>query len=341
MSSQNLSAALVYASRGWPVIPVHKPQGDGCSCGNDKCEHPAKHPRTAHGFLDATTDETTIRQWWSRWPEANIGIVTGAKSGLVVLDIDPRNGGDDSLAEIQRNYDALPDAVESITGGGGRHIFFAHPGRHVKSRSIAPGIDIKADGGYVVAPPSLHVSGRRYEWELSSHPEDTQLATLPNWLLTMVMSPSAEPKPAPGETAAKIREGARNSTLTSLAGVMRRRGMSEEAIRAALLVENEQRCDPPLAPGRIRGIAHSVVRYRPQAASAPRDAPQRDDPPGGIPWPNPPAPKAFRSLAGEFVAMLEPHTEADPAALLLSFLVAFGNMVGRGPHFVAEAAKRF
>ena len=337
----NLAAALAYASGGWPVFPLHTPTAGGCSCGNPKCEHVGKHPRTKNGLHDATTDAVTIRQWWTQWPDANIGIATGAASGLVGLDVDPRHSGDETLANWERQHGPLPHTIESCTGGGGRHVLFAHPGGDVKSHNVAPGIDVKADGGYIVAPPSLHASGRRYAWEVSSHPEDTQLAPLPEWLLTIVVSPATEPKPAPSETATKIRKGERNSALTSLAGAMRRRGMSEEAIRAALLAENEQRCDPPLSEDEVRVIARSVGRYRPETASAPGNAPEGGDLPTTTPWPEPLAPEGFHGLAGELVAMLDPHTEADPVAVLLSFFVAFGGVVGRGPHFVADAAAHY
>src|SRR5262245_28545135 len=95
-----LDAALAYAHRGWSVLPVHTVTNGQCTCGNVTCASPGKHPRTAHGVKDATSDEATIRQWWSQWPKANIGIATGAISGLVVLDIDPRHGGDESLQQL-------------------------------------------------------------------------------------------------------------------------------------------------------------------------------------------------------------------------------------------------
>ena len=331
--------ALGYTLRGWAVFPLHTPMSDGCSCGKPGCEHVGKHPRAEHGLHDATLDETTIRQWWARWPDANIGIVTGAASGIVALDIDPRHGGDETLADLERQHGQLPRTVESITGGGGRHIFFAHPGGQVKSRNLAPGIDVKADGGYVVAPPSLHASGERYAWELSSHPDDTALAPPPEWLAAKLTSSPSEPGLAAASAPTPIREGKRNATLASLAGAMRRKGMSEKAIRAALLAENEQRCDPPLSEDEVRGIAHSVWRYKPETISGQESASEGGDLPTAILWPAPLAPEAFHGLAGELAAMLEPHTEADPAALLISFFVAFGSVVGRGPHFVADAAK--
>jgi len=183
-----LTAALAYARRGWPVFPLHHPVNDRCSCGKAECGNVGKHPRyhdadLQHGLKDATTDLETIQRWWSRWPEANIGVVTGAISGLVVLDIDPRHGGHLILEDLEAEYGKLPHTVESQTGGGGRHILFQHPGGRVRSGSdkLGPGLDLKADGGYIVVPPSLHASGQRYEWEVSSTPKRTPLVPVPAW----------------------------------------------------------------------------------------------------------------------------------------------------------------
>ena len=141
------TAALRYAQRGWYVIPVHSAHTGRCSCGSSACSSVGKHPRTLHGLNDATIDTSRIQEWWSHWPDANVGIVTGARSGLVVVDVDPRNGGDDRLANLERTQGALPKTIESLTGGGGQHFFFQHPGGSIKSRPIAKGVDIKADGG--------------------------------------------------------------------------------------------------------------------------------------------------------------------------------------------------
>ena len=218
-----------------------------------------KHPRTLHGLKDATCEEPRIQEWWSQWPDANVGIVTGAKSGLVVVDIDPRNGGDDSFADLERTYGSLPKTIQSLTGGGGQHYFFQHPGGSIKSRPMAEGVDVKADGGYVVAPPSEHFSGRTYAWEGSSHLDDIPLAQLPPRLLALLIKGNAEKSVTP--TLAMIPEGARNTTLASLAGTMRRKGMTPEAIVAALLQENAQRCYPPLSEDEVNSIAASIAQY--------------------------------------------------------------------------------
>jgi len=123
-----VEAALGYTKRGWRVFPVHTPTNGGCSCGDATCDNIGKHPRTAHGFKDATIDEGIIRQWWARCPDANIGVATGVDSNLVVVDVDPRHGGDDTLTDLIAQQGPLPDTVEQQTGGKGRQLFFAHPG---------------------------------------------------------------------------------------------------------------------------------------------------------------------------------------------------------------------
>ena len=186
-----LDAALAYAHRGWPVIPIHAIDGGRCTCGDADCKSPGKHPRTAHGLNEATTGEAAIRRWWGRWADANVAMVTGARSVIFVVDVDPRHGGDDSLSDLEHQHGELPNTVESITGGGGRHIFFAHPGGGARipnsSGKLGPGLDVRGDGGYVVVEPSLHASGRRYAFELSHHPSDTKPAAAPAWLLEMVI----------------------------------------------------------------------------------------------------------------------------------------------------------
>jgi len=146
-----------------------------------------------------------VRRWWRRWPEANVGVVTGAVSGLVVLDVDPRHGGGESLAALETIYGSVPHTVESLTGGGGQHLYFRHPGTVVPCRSIAPGLDVKGDGGLVVCPPSAHVSGRAYAWEVGCAPGDVFLADLPWWVLAMAQE-AARPLPRAGRAPHPVPE---------------------------------------------------------------------------------------------------------------------------------------
>jgi hypothetical protein len=158
--------ALGYAARGWHVFPLHTWRDGRCSCGNGGCPRPAKHPRTRHGLKEASIDSATIHAWWTRWPDANIAIATGAVSGIVVIDIDPRHGGPTSLEAWERDNGPLPRTLETETGGGGSHKVFLHPGFPVKNRTnLVPGVDVRGDGGYIVVPPSVHCSGGRYRWK--------------------------------------------------------------------------------------------------------------------------------------------------------------------------------
>jgi len=259
-SNPFLEAALEHARRGWAVFPLHSPEDQQrCSCGDTECRSPGKHPRTQHGLKDASTNESTIRGWWERWPNANVGVLTGRASGLVVLDVDPRHGGEQSLAELEDQFGLLPCTLIVRTGGGGRHLYFTHTGGLIRSRAgFRGGLDFKSDGGSVVAPPSRHASGNQYVVLTPG----VLPALIPVWLFELVGS--APPVSAGGRSEPsdpKHREGQRNSVLTSIAGSMRRRGMSAEAIEAGLLAENSARCDPPLADEEVRSIARSVLRY--------------------------------------------------------------------------------
>jgi hypothetical protein len=150
-----LAAARDYASRGWHVIPLHDITGGDCSCRNGRrCKTPGKHPRIKNWPERASVDAATIGAWWDRWPHANVGIATGERSGLVVLDVDPRHGGDHELAALEAEFGKLPDTVTVVTGGGGAHLYFKHPGGMIASLDVAPGLELKADGSFVVAPPS-------------------------------------------------------------------------------------------------------------------------------------------------------------------------------------------
>lgn len=196
ITSTHKDIALNYAARDWHVIPLHTPRSDGtCSCQKPDCDSIGKHPRydrtiLPNGLKSASADPLVITNWWTAWPDANIGIVTGAQSGLWVLDIDAHHGGDIELEALIQQYGLLPDTVIANTGGGGQHYLFVHTGQTIKNRAhIAPGIDVRGDGGYIVAPPSLHQSGVFYDWQIS--PDDLVLATAPDWLLNLVLRPAA------------------------------------------------------------------------------------------------------------------------------------------------------
>ena len=252
-----LDAALDYASRGWAVLPLHRPSAHGgCSCGRADCDSRGKHPRTAHGVTDATTDEATIREWWARDPSANVGIATGARSGIAVLDIDPRNGGNEALEELERQHGRLPDTARVETSGGGYHLYFSTEGP-VPNRVLASGVDFKGDGGYVVAPPSRHASGDVYRGD-EAFEDGRPLADLPSWL-TAAPQERARRADAAGDVLT-FSEGERNEALTSIAGSLRRRGLGHEAIEDALRVINATACQPVLETPEVHSIATSIAQ---------------------------------------------------------------------------------
>jgi hypothetical protein len=261
-----LSSALYLSSLGWAVFPIHNPIPGGCSCRSTQCSRIGKHPRTTHGHMDATTAPQQIREWWAQWPNANIGVATGAGSKLVVIDVDPRHGGGETLAELERQRGPLPATVESLTGGGGRHLLFRHPGGLIKSGTnvLGPGIDVRGDGGYIVVPQSTHESGKNYEWDKKHHPSKIPLADLPAWILDRIAnkrhatidrnSTQADPLVVP--------VGQRHSYLTSIAGTMRCRGMCAIEIEGALLAISRGRgwdqAKDPVPDAEVQRIARDI-----------------------------------------------------------------------------------
>src|SRR2546428_2118695 len=177
-------AALEYAQRGWHVVPLYSIRDDGtCDCGREDCSSPGKHPRTPHGQDAATPEPAQIRDWWTVWPDANIGIAC-QQSGILVLDVDPRNGGDETLAALIEKFGALPETLTADTGGGGQHYVLEHPGVKLPAHA-GRGLDIK-DDGYIVVAPSLHASGKRYTWR----DPDASVVEVPRWLLDLGRAPT-------------------------------------------------------------------------------------------------------------------------------------------------------
>lgn len=164
----NLSAALEYATRyQWRVFPAWWPHDGRCACGTGCGKSAAKHPLTRSGVHDASTDPDVIRTWWARWPLANVAIATGRASGLVVIDLDVRPGKDGRAS--LRSIGPMPLTATARTGSGGLHLYYAHPGVDVPNSAgrVGPGIDVRGEGGYVLAPPSRHASGGTYSWEVA------------------------------------------------------------------------------------------------------------------------------------------------------------------------------
>lgn len=254
-----LAEAAAYAKRlGWPVFACHTIRDGCCTCGKLDCASPGKHPRTPGGFKDASLDPATIREWWRRWPDANVGIPTGERTFLA-LDVDPRHGGALTFADLLAEHGALPDTVEALTGGGGRHILFTCP-EGTAGGTLAPGVDLKANGGYIIVAPSLHVSGRRYSWEVSSRPEEVKLAPCPPWILSLLGADRAKGRSVtPDEWAATVVEGNRHRELARRAGSLLTRMPAADAL-PMLLAWNRERCQPALPEKELRQIVADLAK---------------------------------------------------------------------------------
>ncbi len=252
-----IEAALDYADRGWAVLPLRSVSNGHCSCGKSDCKSPGKHPRTTNGFKDATTNEVDIRKWWAKCPDANVGIATGAVSGIIVLDIDRRNGGIESLARLEKEHGFLPETHKVLTGDG-FHFYFKHPGGQIHCRAnIQPGIDLRADGGYVVAPPSVHPNGRAYAW---SGDTAAGFADAPDWVLTLISS-DVKGKPLEhwhGILTQQIANGQRNTTLASIAGKLFFHDVNAVLVHDLIGCVNEARCKTPLSANEVETIVVSV-----------------------------------------------------------------------------------
>lgn len=233
-----LTAALEYAAKGWPIFPL-KPRD--------------KTPNTPNGFKDATTDAEQIRRWWKLSPAANIGLWC---RDFVVLDVDPRNGGalalEELLTTVADSYDF--GTLEAATGGGGSHYVFKAPDFPVTIKEIAPGLDIKAAGGYIVAAPSIHPNGKPYQWV-----DDQEPAPMPAWLMSLIREKQGEKK-GPVVVPPSISKGAQHDTLFKLAASLRAKGFEEEEIFAALVVASK-RCEDIPPESHMRKLAASACQY--------------------------------------------------------------------------------
>jgi hypothetical protein len=241
-----LHAALLLASRGLHVFP---------------CRPRAKEPATFNGLKAATTDHNVINGWWAN-SDFNIGLRTGKCSGVFVVDVDGIDA-ETELTKLEKQRGALPPTVESLTARG-RHIFFSFPNRPIRNSAgkIAPGIDVRGDGGYVLAPPSIHPSGKAYAWSVDSA---AAFAPAPDWLLATITEsasfngPVATPSSEWRELIKGVGEGARDCTATKLAGYLLRRHVDPFVALALLQGWNITSCTPPLPETDIARIINSIA----------------------------------------------------------------------------------
>lgn len=247
----NLKAALQYAQKyGWAVFPVKRE---------------SKRPLTPHGCKDAKKDPGAIKAWWKKWPDASVGVATGSISNLIVIDedVDDDKGIDGilSMETWEKQNNKLPESVRAITGRGGAHIYYKYSGKDIQNRAgIIDGVDVRGEGGYVVAPPSIHPNGMQYSWE--DDPEDVPIAEV-NDTIKLFLSTGSEPKEQ-GERFQLpqiIDSGKRNKTLHRFACSLQSQGLSDDAIMAAVRAENDARCVPPLDDSELQILVGSALKY--------------------------------------------------------------------------------
>lgn len=241
-------AAIEYAKKGFAVFPL---------------KYRDKVPLTRNGCKDATTDAAQIKAWWQKYPNANIGLATGSVSQnvfVIDLDIDEDRGidGYHSLEDWQREHGDFPETWTAITGRGGYHLYYRGNGKIKNRAGIIDGVDIRGNGGYVVAPPSIHKNGNRYEWEYS--PDEFEIAKADNnveYFLSHDDQKHGTAFTMPNIVAA----GQRNQMLFRFACMMQAKGASDQSVFAATMAENESSCSPPLTEQEVRIIVSSATKY--------------------------------------------------------------------------------
>jgi hypothetical protein len=275
--NQILTEALAFAARGHAVFPLHgiseRASGYGCTCGVYTCDRKGKHPYGSlaqNGFHSATTDPAAIQAW-----PAGLNYAVHTK-GLVVIDVDPRSAGDDSLRALEREHGTLPVTWKVQTGGGGEHYYYSRPdGAHVGNK-LAQGVELKSDNGYAVGPGSWHESGRHYVWDVDGHPDEVPLAPLPAWVLTTAVGApvvnghrGAKPIEHYVEIAkGGLPDGERNNLLCEFAGHLLRGLVDPEVVRYTLWGWNLGLSQTPLSwaefTSKFDGILAKELRRREQ-----------------------------------------------------------------------------
>ena len=261
-----LGAALAYAQMKFAVFP---------------CRPGRKEPRTTRGFHDATKDNEQIRRWWGNSPTANIGIATGNVSSLLVIDIDPRHGG--NVETLQEKHGDLPYTAIVRTGSGGQHVYLQHPSGSLSCSNgkLGPGLDIKADGGYVIAPPSLHPDGERYCWDNEHDIADIPLAPCPNWLATLLSQDQEAVLREPARTKLDKTEllevekraaayldalppaisgqGGHNATYVAATALVHGFGLPRDRALRLLIEKYNPRCQPPWSTKQLQHKVDDAV----------------------------------------------------------------------------------
>lgn len=265
-----LDYAMNYSRLGLSVLPLHYPvlheHGMACSCGRANCNSPAKHPvghLVPSGLKNSTTAANVVERWFRDQPW-NIAIVTGKTSGVFALDVDPRHGGDKSIADLESKHGPLPPTWRFLTGGGGEHILFRHPGNVVPNSAgkLGVGIDVRGEFGYIVAPPSRHMGGRSYSVSVDHHPDDIPLAEAPPWLTPLVKSDPGvrlSTEEWRKRFGSAIPQGQRNDSLARISGLLLAHRIDPYLCLDIILSLNITHCHPPLPEEEIAHIVASIT----------------------------------------------------------------------------------
>lgn len=285
-------AALNLSARGLRVHPLHGIAVHWhCTCSQpSKCQHPGKHPRLKAWQSKASWRDDTIGEWWDQWPNSNVGVATGHSSGVLVIHID-RFYGEQSIASWEQAHGAFPVTWQSSTGNG-RHIWFRYPpltDRDIGNRvDLVRGVDVRGNGGYVVAPCSQHMNGKVYQWVRGHGPDDIDLADPLEWLVDMISRPRQDSagRKAPknrrrtlqGQAAMRwkyatpttnrwnpgstIPDHTRNDTIFAQACSLRDYGKRRVYAEAICVAINETYCEPPLTPDEVRKLVESAFCKR-------------------------------------------------------------------------------
>jgi hypothetical protein len=259
-------AARWFASQGHPILPLHSITDDRrCTCGKADCTSPGKHPHAdlaPSGLKDASTDDGVVRGWFDEHHWLNFGIRTDQ---FLVVDIDPRNRGDETWGDISAQPTrAVPHSWTVRTGGGGLHYIFANPGG-LRAGDLDRGVEIKTRaGGYIVGVTCKHQSGRTYDWLPQCHPGTAPLAAPPAWLLEVINTRTYLGKVTPPDewrklAGGRLRDGERHKGLLRIAGhLIAIPGVDPLEVRELLIGWDEGRCDPPLGAREIVQIVGNI-----------------------------------------------------------------------------------
>jgi hypothetical protein len=287
-----LAHALAFARRGLAVFPLNWPVVHRghliCSCSSDLRGRPcgrdsAKHPfaRLApNGVYSASTDESRIREWFRDVPDANLGVHA---DGLIVVDVDPRDGGDESWRALESEHGEVPPTWRVITGSKGEHIYFQCPSgvvvtnvaaKAMTNPPLGPGVDVRTTGGYLVAPPSRHISGGVYDWSVDHHPQDVALAPAPEWLIARLNGRAAADEHTDAPPSEDWQQLTRpvlaypDMAAASVAGHLLRRWVDPFLVAGLLHAWNQAYVAPPLPDDELRRILNRIARREDQRRDA-------------------------------------------------------------------------